>query len=357
MIRGRGRGRRLSRTCLLISASLLAGVAWGQPRGGILSVRLVNGTTGGAGAAETVTLFRLRNEMIPAEELGPVEGSFTIENIEVEGERPMLLQVTYDGVNYNEPVSFGRGYEADVTVTVYESTDVWDEAKIEVASARYVYRRQADRLLVDKIFLVQNRSDPPVTYYDPDGSFRFHLPSRELLELNSVSAQGTSGMPVPQQASPLPGGEGYVTKTAFKPGETEIDVSYSVSYDDASFTMSEKAFYDLPEIFVFTAPPDIDVDAPGWENLGTEPQGRFAAVRRLNVPEGTDLAVTVSGGTDVSGSASSAGGQSQAPRGPITRIPDTTLAAKWVVVMLMAAALGYGLLTALLPPRSEKRGG
>lgn len=340
------------------ATALVAGTASSQPRGGVLSVRLVNGTSGGAGAAEKVTLFRLRNEMVPAEELGPVEGAFTIENIEVEGERPMLLQVTYGGVNYNEPVRFGRGYEADVTVTVYESTDVWDPATMEVASARYVYRRQGDRLLVDKIFLVQNRTSPPVTYYDPEGSFRFHLPSRELLELNSVSAQGTSGMPVPQQASPLPGGEGYITKTAFKPGETEIDVSYSVSYADASFTMSERAFYDFPEIFVFTAPPDINVDAPGWENLGTEPQGRFAAVRRLNVPEGTDLTVTVSGGTEASGGATASGdGQAQAPHGPITRIPDTTLSAKWVVVMLMAAALGYGLLAALLPPRSEKQGG
>ena len=93
-----------------------------QPRGGILKVRLTNGTTGGPGSAEKVTLLRLRNEMTPAKEAGPVQGSFEMTDIEVEGERPMLLQVTSQGVNYNEPVRFGRGYEAEVEVTVFEAT-------------------------------------------------------------------------------------------------------------------------------------------------------------------------------------------------------------------------------------------
>jgi hypothetical protein len=32
-------------------------------------------------------------------------------------------------------------------------------------------------------------------------------------------------MPVPQQAAPLPDGSGYVTRTAFKPRETEMVIS------------------------------------------------------------------------------------------------------------------------------------
>jgi hypothetical protein len=93
----------------LLLALAAAVPASSQPRGGILKARLVNGTSGGAGSAEKVTLFRLRNEMVPAKELGAVEGSFEIRDIEVEGERPMLLQVTSQGVNYNEPVRPGRG--------------------------------------------------------------------------------------------------------------------------------------------------------------------------------------------------------------------------------------------------------
>ena len=77
-----------------------------QPRGGILSVRLVNGTTGGDGSAERVTLMRLAAGMVPVKELGPVSGRFEITEIEVEGERPMLLQVTSAGVSYNQPIDF-----------------------------------------------------------------------------------------------------------------------------------------------------------------------------------------------------------------------------------------------------------
>ncbi|MGH9388096.1 MAG: hypothetical protein ACRD1Z_00665, partial [Vicinamibacteria bacterium] len=109
--------------------------AFSQPRGGILKVRLVNGTTGGAGSAEKVTLFRLRNEMIPAKEVGAVDGSFEIADIEIEGERPMLLQVTFQGVNYNEPVRFGRGYEAEVELTVYDAVREWNDRDLEVTTA------------------------------------------------------------------------------------------------------------------------------------------------------------------------------------------------------------------------------
>ena len=36
-----------------------------QPRGGVLRVRLTNGTNGDAGSAEKVTLFRLSRQMVP----------------------------------------------------------------------------------------------------------------------------------------------------------------------------------------------------------------------------------------------------------------------------------------------------
>ena len=83
-----------------------ATAAFAQPRGGVLRVRLTNGTTGEPGSAEKVTLFRLRNEMKSAKELEGVSGVFDIEDIEVEGDTPMLLKVDYSGVSYNEPIRF-----------------------------------------------------------------------------------------------------------------------------------------------------------------------------------------------------------------------------------------------------------
>ena len=304
--------------------------------------------------------------MTPVKELGAVSGRFEITDIEVEGERPMLLRVTASGVSYNQPVNFFRGYEADVEVTVYDAFDEWDDDVLEVTTSRFLYRREGDKLLVDKVFVVENRTSPPRTYYDPDGTFRFNLPGDHLLELHSVSAAGALGVPVPQQASPLPDGSGYVTKTAFKPGETQIAVSYEVRYTNSEYEVRGRAFHRLPELFVFVAPPDIDVTAEGWENLGVEPEGRFFAVRMRDVVPGDPIRLKLSGGSEragrlagPSGGGGSESGSAAVSQGTITHVPDQTRASKWILVVLMAAALGYGLLATLYPsssPPKAKRG-
>ncbi len=346
-----------------VVSAVISARADAQPRGGVLRVSLKNGTTGGTGSAESVTLLRLGAEMTPVKKLGAVSGRFEITDFEVEGERPMLLQVTSSGVNYNQPVNFFRGYEADAEVTVYDAFDTWDDAALEVTTSRFLYRRENDKLVVDKVFVVENRTSPPRTYHDPDGTFRFNLPREKLLELHSVSASSALGVPVPQQASPLPYGSGYVTKTAFKPGETQIAVSYEVRYTNSEYEVVEQAFHRFPELFVFVAPPDIDVTAEGWENLGIEPEGRFSSIRMRDVSAGEPIRFTLSGGSEqadqlVGSSGSSEAGSIAASQGTITRIPDTTRASKWILVVLMAAALGYGLLATLYrsssPPKARR---
>ena len=353
----------MQRAAIVFGIVVAASLTGAQPRGGVLRVKLINGTAGTSqaeGSAESVTLLRLGAEMTPVKELGAVSGQFEITDIEVEGERPMLLRVTASGVSYNQPVNFFRGYEADVEVTVYDAFHEWDDNVLEVTTSRFLYRRDGDKLLVDKVFVVENRTSPPRTYHDPDGTFRFNLPRENLLELHSVSASGALGVPVPQQASPLPDGSGYVTKTAFKPGETELAVSYEVRYTNSEYEVIGRAFHRFPELFVFVAPPDINVTADGWENLGVEPDGRFTAIRMRDVSAGEPIRFTLSGGSEQAGQlmgslGGSEAGSSAASQGTITRIPDTTRASKWILVVLMAAALGYGLLATRYPSSSPPK--
>ncbi len=349
----------MRRLVLLLTLALAAAVpASSQPRGGILKVRLSNGTTGGAGSGEKVTLFRLRNEMVPAKELGAVSGSFEIADIEVEGERPMLLQVTYQGVNYNEPVRFGRGYEAEVEITVYDVLRQWNDRDLEVTTARVLFRREGARLLVDEVYVVENRTSPKKTYHDPERGFRFYLPTSSLRELHSVSARGESGMPVPQQAAPLPDGGGYVTRTAFKPGKTEMVISYEVGYGEEGYRMEGRVFYSLSEYYVFVAPTDVNVGAEGWEHLGPEPEGRFVAWRKRDITPETALRMRLSGGSASSAASSSASGGRGAsapdPNAQVAIIPDRTRYSKAVVVVFMAAALAFGLLKTLYPASSRR---
>jgi hypothetical protein len=350
----------MRRPVLLLTLALAAAApASSQPRGGILKVRLVNGTTGGAGSAEKVTLFRLRNEMVPAKELGAVSGSFEIADIEVEGERPMLLQVTFQGVNYNEPVRFGRGYEAEVEITVYDVVRAWNDRDLEVTTARVLFRREGDGLLVDEVYVVENRTSPKKTYHDPERGFRFYLPTSSLRELRSVSARGESGMPVPQQAAPLPDGSGYVTRTAFKPGETEMVISYEVGYGEEGYRMESRVFYPLAEYYVFVSPTDVNVEADGWEHLGPEPEGRFVAFRKRDITPETALKMRLTGGSPSSAASSSAesgrGASAPEANAQVAIVADRTHFSKAVVVTFMAAALAFGLLKTLYPP-SARRG-
>jgi hypothetical protein len=196
---------------------------------------------------------------------------------------------------------------------------------------------------------------PPKTFHDPKGSFRFQLPTTSLRELHSVSARGASGMPVPQQAAPDPGEEGvYVTRTDFKPGETEVVISYEVSYGEDGYQLKSRALYPLSELYVFVAPTDVRIDASGWENLGPEPQGRFVAIRKRDLAVGAPIELKLSGGTAQiasSGTASTGDGGGQST---ITVLPDPMRYSKAVLVLLMAAALGYGLLTALYPSSNRR---
>ncbi len=329
-----------------------------QPRGGILRGTIVNGTTGGPGSGEKVTLFQLSSGMEPIKTAENVSGTFVLENIEIAGEAPYLLQVTYRGVNYNQRVSFGRGYEAEASFTVYDTTDDWKD--VTITTARFLLRREHEQLRVDKLFVVENKTSPPKTLFDPEGTFRFSIPP-DVVELRSVSATSDSGMPVPQQASPDPNGPGFFTRTAFKPGSTDFTVSYDVEYSDTEgYEFRDTAFFPLAEAMILVAPADIELEAEGWENKGPDPDGGFVVLYRSNVAAGTPLEVDLSGGSEhapdlipSSSKGGEGGGEEQSSGARVTVLPDGTSAQKWVIVTLMAAALVYGLLTALVPTPSS----
>jgi hypothetical protein len=344
----RSHPRLIGASSILLFLSATALVS-GQPRGGIVRGTIQNGTTGEAGGAEKVTLFRLSSGMEPIATVDAVSGTFILENVEVAGETPYLLQVTSGGVNYNQRVSFGRGYELEASFTVYDVTRDWKDIKI--TTARFLMRREHERLRVDKLFTIENETEPQETLYDPEGSFRFSIPS-DVLELRSVAAAWNGGMPVPQPASPLPDGGGYFTRTAFKPGTTDFTVSYDVDYSAGGHDFQDMAFYPLAEAMILVAPADIELEAEGWENHGPDPDGRFVVLRRADVPPGTPLEVRLTGGSEHAAELPPPSSEGDAPQSAgtsITVLPDPLRAQEWIVVTLMAAALAYGLLAALIP--------
>lgn len=319
-----------------------------------VTVTLVNGTNRNAVTAEKLTVFRLSGQMVPIVELERVSSPTTIRDIEVTGPGPVLLQVTYQGVNYNQPVRFASEANESVEIQVYETTDAWDPQAFQITTSRALYRRYEDRLSVDEVLVFENRTDPPTTFSHPDGSFRFHLPSDGLLEVRGVTASGASGMPVPQQSFSIEGTT-YGTRTAFKPGETQIAVSYDVQYGEEGFAASSQAYYPLNELLVLLAPADMNLEGERWELLGPEPEGRFSVARLANIEPGDSIDFRIFGGSREAGdlvrSSQTPNANTAAPTArTITRLPDTTRSGQWIVALLLGAALAFGLLFSVMAP-------
>ena len=366
----------MKRALLLPLAALLTLplTAAAQP----VRVTLVNGTTQEPASVDLVTLYRLGQGMEPVDQIenpaeqvtleAPPDGPPPGELAPGGGMRPFLLQATYRGVNYNAPVRLTPGETTEAAIVVYDPFEEWDEPDIGLSTWRALYRRmpgERDALRVDHIFVVDNRTDPPRTFTSDDETLRFRLPPEgALLELPTISSTGETGMPVPQSSFAV-GDEGdYAIRTAFKPGETEIVLSYAVAYEGERHEAKLVAPRASPEVLLLASPLDIDLEIPagappGWEILGPDQEARITAARKFNVAAGEVVGMLFSGGTPPPAAAGSPGGvpggrplpglvaQSEAERsavGAIGRLPDPTIASKWALALLMAAALGFGLL-------------
>ena len=357
---------RLTATAALF-LTLAATATPAQP----VRVTLVNGTTQEAASADLVTLYRLGQGMEPVDSVESPAAQVTLEAPDegpaAGGIRPFLLQASYRGVNYNAPVRLTPGETTEAAIVVYDPFTEWSEPEIGLSTWRALYRRmpgQRNALRVDHIFVVDNRSDPPRTFTHDDETLRFRLPPEgTLLELPTVSSTGETGMPVPQSSFRVGDAGDYAIRTAFKPGETEIVLSYAVAYDGERHEAALIAPRASPEVLLLASPLDMRLALPagappGWEILGPDEEARLIAARKFDVAAGEAVGMIFSGGTPPPATAASGGSltgrplpglvaespEAESGTGSIGRLPDPTIASKWALALLMAAALGFGLL-------------
>ncbi len=336
-------------------------------------VTLVNGTTQVGASVDLVTLYRLGQGMEPVDSVENPAEQVTLEAPADEtaaagGIRPFLLQASYRGVNYNAPVRLTPGETTEAAIVVYDPFEEWNDAVIGLSTWRALYRRmpgERDALRVDQIFVVDNRTDPPRTFTSDDETLRFRLPPEgTLLELPTISSTGETGMPVPQSSFAVGDDGDYAIRTAFKPGETEIVLSYAVAYEGERYEAALIAPRASPEVLLLASPLDMDLEIPagappGWELLGADESAGITAARRFDIAAGEAVGMIFSGGTPPPAAAGTPSGppggrplpglvaQSEAERsavGSVGLLPDPTIASKWALALLMAAALGFGLL-------------
>ena len=150
-----------------------------------------NGTNGKPAAGVDVILIQLQGGMQPvANTKTDAQGHFEFTHADI-GTAPMLVRAVYRGVNYHEPVTPGK---TTADIQVFEPTD--KAGTFAVAARAVILQPNGSDLLVGEEYNIENKTQPPVAYFHPNGSFVFALP--DGAQLSQVSASGASGMPVVQ---------------------------------------------------------------------------------------------------------------------------------------------------------------
>ena len=324
---------------------------------GTLSGTVRNGTNGQPAAGVDVILIQLRGGMQPvANTKTDGQGHFTFTHPDI-GAAPMLVRAVYRGVNYHEPVPPGK---STADVQVYEPTD--KAGTFSVAARAVILQPNASDLLVGEEYSIENKTNPPMAYFHQNGSFVFALP--DGAQLSQVSAAGAAGMPVVQGTIDK-GKNLEAIDFPFRPGESNVRVSYKMPYAGNQTKLRISSPYTVERLAVF-APPGVTVTGDGFSPAGQE-QG-FNAYLRESVAANTSVVVSVSGTSPMPassrGGVGSGGGDGrQNPSvnsraeagGDATTVTATTIPArldslKWILVGGFAAIFALGFVFLLRRP-------
>ncbi|GBF51741.1 hypothetical protein LPTSP4_32790 [Leptospira ryugenii] len=183
---------------------------------------LKNGTTNSLGNADSIKLIALQGAMLPIADLGPQKGSFRFSGVDVPEGAPLLVQVTYKGVNYNKMIPPTPAFRSqNQEVVVYETTE--SKEKVSIKSLMQVIREKKG-IRIFKLFLIDNQSNPKRSYYSKENPIEFFVPKQSTESYAQVQQPG-SRMAIPLN---MPEGKngGKLFDRAALPGISELQVSY-----------------------------------------------------------------------------------------------------------------------------------
>lgn len=228
------------------------------------------------------------------------EGRYRIENLPEN--RRYMIRANYKGANYHSQVSFDDSGIAKVDIEVFEPTTSMED--IEVIGAQIAFQAVGDQLRSMETVTINNRTNPPRTFTDPEGNFRISKP-QGILEPPQirVTAPGSS-MPVVQTALESPDGQSYYSLYPLRPGTTVFEVQQLLPYTDRSYTYTKKFYLDIGPMDIGVLPQDMDLSGQDLEKMQVDSQ-EFSVYVSPPVKAGTEVVWTFSGGTPISESVSS----------------------------------------------------
>jgi len=324
------------RILLTIAAALLAA---SSACAGTVHGTVINRTTGKPAPDIPLTLLNPTTGMV---EVGSAksdaQGQFSVSSDAI-GMGPILIRATYKDNSFNTFLPPGR---PEVDVDIYETSK--DPKSITADSHIIIFQPSGDKLIGAEEYHVQNNSNPPVAYFRTEGNFDFAIPEKATLQ--QVSTISSLGVAVPQAS--IDKGKGrYAIAYAFRPGETNIRLSYELAYPGNAATVKLPAAYDGLKMLV-VAPPGVSVAGDGLKPAGQE-QGMMVYTHGPLAAKAS-LLVQLSGvgnpqAADAGGAQGQQGGQegnSRTESENIQAVPGRLDDLKWPLMIGLAALFALG---------------
>ena len=277
--------RRLAQ-CLIVGAlcAMLALAAETFASAATITGTVTNGTTHTPAAGDDVVLIALDQRMQEiARTKTDGQGHFSI----VAPDPGMhLIRVDHQGAAYFQPAPPNT---PNVNVEVYDVAAV--VAGVTTVADVMRVETDAQGLRVTQSFFIKNDSNPPRTQFS-NRSYEFYLPPNAQIEGSAAMAPG--GMPV--QSSPVPLGEKdhYAFLFPLRPGVTQFQLSYHLSYSGS--LAFDQRFATTTDSFVVMMPKSMTFKpAAGgsFQTIDATPGAQTFLSRNAGPPKA--IAFTVSG--------------------------------------------------------------
>jgi hypothetical protein len=307
---------------------------------GTLSGTVINRTTGNP--APNVDLDFLSPTAGMAEVAtarSDAQGHFSVTKDTI-GMGPILIRATYHDTSFNTFAPPGR---PQVEVEVYEISK--DPRTIAVESHVVIFEPQDGKLVGAEEYSVQNASQPASAFFRSDGNFEFAIPEQGTL--GPVTTTTSMGVPVPQAS--IDKGKGrYAIAYPFRPGQTNVRLSYGLPYANNSATLKLPASYPGIKLLV-VVPPGVTITGDGLTAAGQE-QGMMVYTHPPLPAKGI-LSVSLSGvaapqpadAGQGQGQDASQEGNSRVPQGPeVIAAPGRLNDFKWYIFAGLAALFAMG---------------
>ncbi|HWP84553.1 MAG TPA: hypothetical protein VNN17_05150, partial [Terriglobia bacterium] len=275
-----------------------------------------NGTTNQPAAGVPVQFIKLQQGMTPvAETITDARGAFRFDEVEkLTGGSPALLQAVYQGATYSQPLLAPQTMAGGVQLVVYDATR--DRGALALKEHAIFLRPAGGRLAVIEQIAIENNSNPPRTYVNPEGTYLYHLPG-EPREAVQASVEGAAGMAVPQSPVPLAGANNFAITYPIRPGESQVRLQYALDYE-SPFRFTKRLTQPAEQTHIVTPGTGVEVRGEALTFLGKEPTTGFAAY--LVAPGTGEISLQISGEAPATQTPSQSANTAES-RGLVT-IPD-----------------------------------